>query len=58
MTQYMVHDFYSESVVFRGTEKECLEYINQNDGKNHMELELYWANPGDRYYKEIEEDEL
>lgn len=57
MTQYMVHDFYSESVVFRGTEQECLEYINQNDGKNHMELELYWANPGDRYYKE-EDDRI
>ena len=41
--QYMVHRFYSEKydegIVFKGTEEECIEYIN-----NHldMSLELYW----------------
>ena len=52
MTQYMVHSFDTESVVFRGTEKECLEYINNHETE---ELELYWANPGDRHYREEEE---
>ena len=50
MIQYMVHDFKAERVVFRGTEKECLDYIN-NAPKN-AELELYWAKPGEPHYKE------
>lgn len=57
MTQYMVHCFYREAIVFRGTEEECLKFINENDGKDKYELELYWANPGDKYYREEEEQE-
>ena len=56
MTQYMVHCFYREAIVFRGTEEECLNFINENDGKDKYELELYWANPGDKYYKEEVEE--
>ena len=52
MRQFMVHDFTTESVVFRGTEAECLEYINNHPDQ---ELELYWADPGERHYK-YEED--
>lgn len=50
--QYMVHDFKTESVVFRGTEKECMEYIN--NAPREAELELYWAEPGDKHYKVTE----
>ena len=48
MRQYMVHDFKTESVVFRGTESQCLNYINEEHPD--QELELYWADPGDRHY--------
>ena len=47
--QYMVHSFNTESVVFRGTEQECLTYINEHDND---EFELYWAYSGEPYYKE------
>lgn len=53
--QYMVHSFETESVVFRGTESECGNYINEHPTQ---ELELYWAEPGDRHYKAEENEEV
>ena len=51
--QFMVHCFRTESVVFRDTEEECIQYINDNDNDNEaFPLELYWANKGDKHYIE------
>lgn len=47
--QYMVHSFRLESIVFRGSEKECLEYINKYDSQE-FPLELYWASKGEKYF--------
>lgn len=59
--QYMVHSFRTESVVFRGTEQQCLEYIKENDTLD-FPLELYWARKGEKHYienkNELEEDEV
>lgn len=60
--QFMVHDFDTNSVVFRGTEKECKEFINKHSVNYSWndELELYWALPDDqnfswtRYFNELE----
>lgn len=49
--QFMVHCFRTESVVFRGTEEECIQYINDNDNEA-LPLELYWASKGYKYYIE------
>ena len=53
--QYMVHSFNTESIVFRGTEQECLEYLREHSDSD--EIELYWAKPGEPHYKE-EDDEV
>lgn len=50
MKQFMVHDFSTESIVLRDTEARCLEYINNHPDQ---ELELYWAEPGERHYKHV-----
>lgn len=48
-SQYMIHDFETSSVVFRGTPDECVEYINQNDVNGTMEVyqalpdECWWS---------------
>lgn len=58
--QYMVHDFTSDSVIFRGTEKECNEFIRSHS-QTYFNIELYWALPSDihwnwnRYFNEIRE---
>ena len=31
--QFIVHCFRIESVVFNGTEEECIQYINDNDSE-------------------------
>ena len=49
--QFMVHCFRTESVVFRGTEEECIQYINDNDSEA-FPLELYLASKGDKHYIE------
>lgn len=49
--QFMVHCFRTESVVFRGTEEECIQYINDNDNEAFL-LELYCASKGDKHYIE------
>lgn len=51
MVQFMVHNFRTESVDFRGTEDECIKYINEHDTPE-FPLELYWAHPGEPHYKE------
>ena len=59
MVQFMVHNFRTESVDFRGTEDECKKYINEHDTPE-FPLELYWAYPGEPHYKtennELDED--
>lgn len=55
MVQFMVHNFRTESVDFRGTEEECLKYINDNDSEA-FPLELYWASKGDKHYIESEDE--
>lgn len=57
MVQYMVHNFRTESVDFRGTEDECKKYINEHDTPE-FPLELYWAHPGEPHYKEARNNEL
>lgn len=55
--QFMVHDFDTNSIIFRGTEKECNEFINESK----QNVELYWALPEDqhfnwtRYFNEVRE---
>ena len=49
--QFMVHCFRTESVVFRGTEKECKEYIDENDSAG-FPLELYVACEGQKHFRE------
>ena len=56
MVQFMVHNFRTESVDFRGTEDECKKYINEHDTPE-FPLELYWVHPGEPHYKE-ENNEL
>lgn len=54
--QCMVHDFFTESIIFRGNREECEKYINENN----RELELYWASPDDwcfnwsEYFRKLE----
>lgn len=48
--QFGVHSFTSDSIVFRGTEDECAEYINKNGIEN--EAEIYMMNANDRHYLE------
>lgn len=48
--QFGVHSFTSDSIVFRGTEDECAEYINKNGLEN--EAEIYMMNANDRHYLE------
>lgn len=52
--QYMVHSFKTESIVFRGTEQECLEYLREHSDSD--EIELYWAELGEPHYKEVKND--
>lgn len=58
--QFMVHDFTSDSVVFRGTENECCEWMKEHEVE-YPDCELYWALPGDlqwnwnRYFNEVRE---
>lgn len=57
--QYMVHDFDSASVVFRGTRQECEDWIVEHE-MTYPHCELYWALPDDqhfswnRYFREVE----
>ena len=48
--QYGVHQFSTDSIIFRGTEEECGEYIDNN--KNLWDdAEVYMMNPNDPHYK-------
>lgn len=48
--QFGVHSFTSDSIVFRGTEEECAEYINKNGLEN--EAEIYMMTANDSHYLE------
>lgn len=50
IVNYMVHNVRKETIDFRGTYKECKEYIKENNSIS-FPLELYTAIPGDKHYK-------
>lgn len=52
--QFGVHSFTSDSIVFRGTEDECAEYINKSGLEN--DAEIYMIRPDDRHYREVSEN--
>ncbi len=52
--QYGVHQFSTDSIIFRGTEEECGKYIDNNK-KLWDDAEVYRMEPGDPHYKKIEE---
>ena len=52
--QFGVHSFTSDSIVFRGTEDECAEYINKNGLEN--DAEIYMIRPDDRHYREVSDN--
>ena len=52
--QWDVHQFSKESVIFRGTEEECANYINDNELWD--DAEIYMILPDDPYYRNLEED--
>lgn len=52
--QYGVHDFNQQAIVFRGTEEECAEFIDDNGLWD--DAEIYTITPNDPHYlKEAEE---
>lgn len=53
--QYGVHQFSTDSIIFRGTEEECGKYI---DKRKHLwdDAEIYWMTPDDPHY--LKKDEL
>ncbi len=56
-TQYGVHSFSQSSIIFRGTEEECAEFIADHDLWD--DAEIYAMTPDDPHYlKEAEEDGL
>ena len=56
-TQYGVHSFSQSSIIFRGTEEECAEFIA--DHNLWDDAEIYAMTPDDPHYlKEAEEDGL
>ena len=56
-TQYGVHSFSQSSIIFRGTEEECAEFIA--DHNLWDDAEIYAMTPDDLHYlKESEEDGL
>lgn len=52
--QYGVHQFSTDSIIFRGTEEECGKYIDKNK-KLWDDAEVYRMEPGDPHYKRMEE---
>ncbi len=46
--QWGVHQFSTDSIIFRGTEEECANYINDNELWN--DAEVYMIKPDDRHY--------
>ena len=56
-TQYGVHSFSQSSIIFRGTEEECAEFIADHNFWD--DAEIYAMTPDDPHYlKESEEDGL
>ena len=52
--QYGVHQFSTDSIIFRGTEEECGKYID-NDKKLWDDAEVYRMTPDDPHYKKMDE---
>lgn len=53
--QYGVHDFNQQSIVFRGTEEECAEFIDNNGLWD--DAEIYTMTPDDPHYLKEESEE-
>ncbi|MBO5712308.1 MAG: hypothetical protein J6R47_05655 [Acholeplasmatales bacterium] len=56
--QYGVHQFSTESIIFRGTEEECIKYIDERP-ELWDDAEVYWMTPDDPHYQKnesLEED--
>ena len=52
--QYGVHQFSTDSIIFRGTEEECGKYIDKNK-KLWDDAEVYRMTPDDPHYKKMNE---
>ncbi len=52
--QYGVHQFSTDSIIFRGTEEECGKYIDNNK-KLWDDAEVYRMTPDDPHYKKVNE---
>lgn len=48
-SQCCVHSYATDAVAFRGTEDECIEYINREENVN-VPLEMYWCMPDEIHY--------
>lgn len=56
--QYGVHQFSTESIIFRGTEEECIKYIDDRP-ELWDDAEVYFMTPDDPHYQKnesLEED--
>lgn len=56
LTKYLVHRFYSEKyderVLYKGTEEQCIEYINKRPADEQNEIvEIF---PGEPYYNRLD----
>ena len=51
--QYGVHQFSTESIIFRGTEEECIKYIDDRP-KLWDDAEVYFMTPDDPHYQKNE----
>lgn len=53
--QFGVHQFSTDSIIFRGTEEECGNYI---DGREHLwnDAEIYMIMPDDPNYRDLNEE--
>lgn len=50
--QPMIHNFETDAIAFRGTEQECIEWLNESDNRLST-CEVYWALPGEEYWSWI-----
>ena len=54
--QYGVHDFNQQAIIFRGTEEECAEFIDDNNLWD--DAEIYTITPDDPHYLKEDEEKL
>ena len=55
-TQYGVHQFSTDSIIFRGTEEECGKYIDERK-ELWDDAEVYMMTPDDPHYKKESDDD-